>query len=192
MSAALLQLIVGSVLFSPMLLIAAGAYFGGRYFDGKDSKLSKDGVVATATVYDAGYDHVGSLLQGQADNKMDRANYQRNDSAKCTIYYRFVTQEGQKIEGSVNREYASLEDAKSEIGNEFEVVYSAADPSVYETRAGHTGSQSDAMDGIAIAFFALWLLSSLGLSLYSTLRLLKPKSGKKQNEKRKKKSQPST
>ena len=92
---------------------------------------------------------------------------------------RFAAQDGQQIEGSINREYESLEAAKSEIGSEFEVVYSASDPNVYETAIGHTETQADAMNGIAIAFVVIWFLSVAGFAIYQQVQLLKPKSRKK-------------
>ena len=183
--------LMGAVMLSPMLLLTAGCYLGGRYFDRKDSTLSSDGIKTTATVFDATYDQLGSLLQGQADNKTNRANYQRDDSSKCTIYYRFLTQDGQAIEGSVNREYASLEAAKSEIGSEIDIVYSAADPTVYETGVGHTNSQSDAMYWIAFAFFALWVLGVIGFMFVPIVEKFKPKSRKKRIEELKKKQKAS-
>ncbi len=121
-----------------MLLISGVAYLGGRYFDNKQDKIEGDGITAMATVYDATYDKLVSFLQGNVDNETNRMGYQRSDSDKCTIYYRFETLDGQQIEGSVNRDYASLEAAKSEIGTEFEVIYSATDPTVFETRQGNT------------------------------------------------------
>ena len=176
-----------SVLLSPMLLIAGGAYLGGLYFDRKESKIAADGIKTTATVFDATYDHLGSLLQGTADNKTNKSSSQRNNSAECTIFYRFDTQDGQTIEGSVNREYYSLEHAKSEIGSEIDIVYSAADPNVYETGVGHTNTQAEAMYWIAIAFVVIWGLCAMAGAFYPIVEEFKSKSRKKQKQKRIKK-----
>ena len=177
--------VMAAILCSPILLIAGAAYLGGLYFGNKDSKIKADGIAATATVYDVGRDHLGALLQGNADNKMNKTGAQRNDMTQCTIYYRFVAQDGQQIEGSYNREYESLEAAKVEIGNELQVVYSAADPSVFETAIGHTESQTDAMYWIAIAFVVIWLLSAIGLTLQQQIKML-TKSRQKRIDKLKK------
>jgi hypothetical protein len=179
--------VMGCVLFSPMLLIVGGAYFGGRYFDRKESKIAEDAMTATATVYDATYDKLGTFLQVETDSKLNRTGAQRHDGSKCTIYYRFLTEDGQTIEGSTNREYSSLDAAKSEIGTEFEVVYSAADPSVYETAKGHTNSQADAMYWIAIAFLVIYVLCVIGMMFVPLVKTFKPKPRKQRIEELKKK-----
>ena len=167
-----------AILLSPMLLIAGAAYWGGRYFERKDSQLSVDGITTTATIVDVTFDHLGSLLQGGTDNALNRSGAQRNDNDYCKIQYRFRTEDGQEIEGSISRVYDSLEDAKSLIGNEFEIVYSAADPSIYETKLGHTESQASAMEIISFVFLGLWGVSAIGAGGWMTLSLAKPKSRK--------------
>ncbi len=166
--------IIGTVLGIPVLLIVAGAAYFSRYYERKVATLVDNGIVTTATVYDAGYDKLGSFLQGNADNKTGKSGYQRNDSAKCMIYYRFVTEDGEQVEGSINREYASLDDAKLEIGTEIDIVYSANDPSVFETGVGHTKSQASAMYWIAVAFLVIYLLMVMAFLLIGIVLGISP------------------
>lgn len=149
-------LLGGFVILSPMLLIFGGMAIAGWYFSDKSDALVLEGIPATAEHYKVTRDKLGSLLQGNSDNRTNRSPAQRDDSSQVYLHYRFTAKSGQVITGSYATRFASFEDAETWVGKELDVVYQESDPSVHETRLGHTDEQRDALYIIAWVFTGLW------------------------------------
>lgn len=131
----------------PFLLVVAGFLAVGYYLSEKDSQLDRDGIVTTAEIYDVTKDQLGSALEtGGGSRYNDRDDH-------YTIHYQFVTESGEKIQSSFNRETMS----PPEIGTTLEVRYAIADPTVHETAVGHTKSQVSALLWIGLFFLMLFL-----------------------------------
>lgn len=152
------MLLGGFVILSPMLLISGGMAIAGLYFSGKSDALALEGIPAKAVYYKVTWDELGSLLQGNSDNRTNRSPAQRDDSSQVYLHYRFTVNGGQVITGSYATHFASFQDAETWVGKELDVVYRESDPSVHEARLGHTDDQRDALYIIACVFIGLWLV----------------------------------
>ena len=143
--------------FSLFLLIPGALAVAGYFFDSKASILAREGLVAKAEYYHISYDILGNALEAFSDDQTKRSSSQRSHDTRLKLHYRYTAEDGQVLESYNIGNYSSLGEAKEAfLGTEFEVVYLASDPSVHETRVGHTRSQTNALYILAYVALAFW------------------------------------
>ncbi|MEL7499722.1 MAG: hypothetical protein AAFN77_19115 [Planctomycetota bacterium] len=146
-----------ALITSPLLLLAGGFEIAAFAYSQKLDALDRDGIKTTATVYKVTHDRVGEALQSNSEDLRRTVSSKKSRVRHWKLHYRFTTIGLEDVTGSFNVQSYG----QPQLGENLEVRYLAADPSVHETAVGHTNSQASALHWIAIAFVSIWIGTGL-------------------------------